>query len=209
MTILDSVIQDNQVCEPVTPPNGYVTEVQPDTSGSDQLHEEERSLPVVRELRESTQWHEVEAYKHLSDSARAHSLTATTLRGEGMIARRPLKFFNADKTECILICHLGKNLCGHDGIIHGGLLATLLDEHLAYVTLPHLPNFTGFTANLNVDYRRPVTSNQWVTVRGKLIKVDGRKAWAEAWIDDDQGVRLTEAKALYISPRAQGPKTDF
>jgi acyl-coenzyme A thioesterase PaaI-like protein len=23
--------------------------------------------------------------------------------------------------------------CGHDGIIHGGMLGTLLDEHLAYV----------------------------------------------------------------------------
>ncbi|KAG0166918.1 hypothetical protein DFQ28_006567 [Apophysomyces sp. BC1034] len=209
MTILDLMTKESQVCEPVTPPNGYAIEVETDLSGSDQLQEEEKTLAIVGELRKSVEWHEVEAYKYLSDSARSHSLTATTLRGEGMIARRPLKFFNADKTECILICHLGKNLCGHDGIIHGGLLATLLDEHLAYVTLPSLPNSTGFTANLNVDYRRPVTSNQWVTVRGKLTKLEGRKAWAEAWIENDQAVRLTEATALYISPRTEGPKTDF
>lgn len=31
------------------------------------------------------------------------------------------------------VVHLGKALCGHDGIIHGGLLATLLDEVLALV----------------------------------------------------------------------------
>jgi hypothetical protein len=27
--------------------------------------------------------------------------------------------------------HVGRGVCGHDGIIHGGLLATILDESLA------------------------------------------------------------------------------
>ncbi|KAI8072328.1 HotDog domain-containing protein [Gongronella butleri] len=171
------------------------------------LAEQEEQLPKVLELRNSDAWHEVVAYGHLNDSARSHSLTATTLRGPGMIHRRPLKFFNEDKTECIMIAHLGTNLCGHDGIIHGGLLATLLDEHLAYVSLPNLPNFTGFTANLNLDYRRPVKSDQWVLIRGKLDRVEGRKAFAYAAIEHiDDGTVFTEAKSLYISPRMDAPK---
>ncbi|KAI8377788.1 HotDog domain-containing protein [Radiomyces spectabilis] len=175
------------------------------------LIEQQNELPLVQTLRQSSEWTEVIAYQHMSASARAHSLTATTLRGPGLIALRPLKFFNHDKTECILVAHLGQNLCGHDGIIHGGMLATLLDEHLAYVTLPNLPNQTGFTANLNVNYRRPVLSNQWIVVRGKLQRLEGRKAWAEAWIEtvEDTPQRLTEATALYISPRSEGPRTDF
>ncbi|KAI8077752.1 HotDog domain-containing protein [Halteromyces radiatus] len=174
------------------------------------LAEQENALPKVQELRSSEEWQEVVAYGYLSESAKKHSLTATSLRGAGLIRRRPLKFFNKEKTECIIIAHLGTNLCGHDGIIHGGLLATLLDEHLAYVTLPSLPNYTGFTANLNVDYRLPVKSNQWVMIRGKLDRVEGRKAWAEAWIGHvEDGTKYTEAKALYISPRMEGPKTNF
>ncbi|OBZ82935.1 Uncharacterized protein C26H8.11c [Choanephora cucurbitarum] len=177
----------------------------------DHLADQENNIKLIRELRQSDEWHEVVAYEHLSDSARSHSLTATTLRGQNMIARRPVKFFNQDKTVCVMALHFGTHLCGHDGIIHGGLAATILDEMLAYVTIPSLPGHTGFTANLNVDYRRPILSDQWVIVRGELERLEGRKAWGKAHIEtiDDVPVVLTEATALYISPRTQGPVTKF
>jgi len=31
----------------------------------------------------------------------------------------------------VAVIHLGRALCGHDGIIHGGLIATVFDESLA------------------------------------------------------------------------------
>lgn len=74
------------------------------------LFEEQESLPIVKELTASPDWHEVLAYGHLSRDAQSRSLTAGTLRGVGKIALRPLKFFNHDKTECIVILHLGRNL---------------------------------------------------------------------------------------------------
>ena len=54
-------------------------------------------------------------------------------------------------------------------------------------------------------------SDQWVIVHGELEKLDGRKAWGKAWINtaDEEPTLLTEATALYISPRTQGPVTDF
>ncbi|KAI8640767.1 HotDog domain-containing protein [Parasitella parasitica] len=175
------------------------------------LSDQEETINLLKELRSSDEWEEVEAYKYLTESARSHSLTATTLRGPGLIAKRPTKFFNKEKTSCVMFTHFGSNLCGHDGIIHGGLAATVLDEMLAYVTIPSLPGSTGFTANLNVNYRKPIRSNQWVVIRGELERVEGRKAWGKAWIEtkDDTPVILTEATALYISPRSQGPITKF
>jgi hypothetical protein len=64
---------------------------------------------------------------------------------------------------------------------------------------------------LNVNYRRPILSNQWVIIHGELEKHEGRKAWGKAWIEtiDEEPVILTEATALYISPKAPGPVTDF
>jgi hypothetical protein len=64
---------------------------------------------------------------------------------------------------------------------------------------------------LNVNYRKPIVSNQWLICRGELEKLDGRKAWGKAWLEtiDEIPVVLTEATALYISPRTQGPVTDF
>ncbi|CAM0142331.1 hypothetical protein VKS41_002182 [Umbelopsis sp. WA50703] len=174
------------------------------------LERECDELAIVQKLRNDPNIEEVIAYGHLTASAYQHSLTASTLRGRGKIAVRPLKFFNQDKTECYMICHLGRSLCGHDGIIHGGMLGTLLDEHLAYVTLPGLPNHTGFTARLEVNYRAPVKANQWVIVGGKREVIEGRKAWADAWIEDiDQNIKYTEARALYVSPRQPLAKVEF
>lgn len=74
-----------------------------------------------------------------------------------------------------------------------------------------MPGNSGFTANLNVNYRKPILSNQWVIVYGELEKLEGRKAWGKARIEtvDEEPVLLTEATALYISPRTQGPVTKF
>jgi hypothetical protein len=76
----------------------------------DCLSDQEETIKLVQELRESNDWEEVIAYEHLSDSARSHSLTANTLRGENLIARRPVKFLNKDKTACVMAIHFGKNL---------------------------------------------------------------------------------------------------
>jgi acyl-coenzyme A thioesterase PaaI-like protein len=41
--------------------------------------------------------------------------------------------------DFVAIVHMGRALCGHDGIIHGGLIATVFDETLARnVSLPAL-----------------------------------------------------------------------
>lgn len=59
-----------------------------------------------------------------------HSLTSSILRGPGMLAVPPLAFVKTDESEAVLILHLGRSLCGHDGIIHGGMIATIFDEAL-------------------------------------------------------------------------------
>ncbi|CAO3658336.1 unnamed protein product [Umbelopsis vinacea] len=131
------------------------------------------------------------------------NLTATTLRGKDKVVISPLVFYTNDHKDVTIVVHLGRSLCGHDKIVHGGMLAVLLDEALACVALPALPFKTGFTANLNIDYRLPVKADQWVVLRGKLIQQEGRKAWVEGWIESADGEhKFTEAKSLYISPKA-------
>ncbi|KAI8391498.1 HotDog domain-containing protein [Radiomyces spectabilis] len=164
--------------------------------------EELDNMDIVKAARANPNLFEIEAYSHLKGSAKLNSLTATTLRGQGKIIVPPVIFYNEDQTEVTIVGHLGKELCGHDGIIHGGLLATLLDEVLACVAMPSLPNRMGFTANLNINYRRPVLSDQWIVMRGRLDKVEGRKAYVEAWLESVDGTtRFTDATSLYISPK--------
>lgn len=117
-------------------------------------------------------------------------------------ALRPALFHNKDMTECIAVLHVGERLCGHDKIVHGGVLATLMDEMNARVAIPSLPYQTGFTANLNINYRKPVEVNQFIVMKSRLSKVNGRKAWSEAKIVSIDGeTTFTESTALFVSPK--------
>jgi acyl-coenzyme A thioesterase PaaI-like protein len=67
-----------------------------------------------------------------------------------------------------------------------------------------LPNKFGFTANLNVNYRRPIFSNQWVQMKAKIDKLEDRKAFVSASLESLDGQTVfTEATSLYVSPKTK------
>lgn len=74
--------------------------------------------------------------------------------------------------------------------------------HPCIQALPALPRFVGYTANLNVDYRKPLKAGQWVVLKSRLNRVEGRKAYVEAWVESADGqTKFTEAKSLYVGPK--------
>ncbi|KAF8983232.1 hypothetical protein BGZ46_010604 [Entomortierella lignicola] len=161
-------------------------------------------LDLVLEYKDKVQkgeWKEVDAYWYLTKATEPHHLLATSLRGENMLGVTPLKFERKDKKAVVLFMHLGRSLCGHDRIIHGGLLATLLDDATGMVALPNLPFHIGFTANLNINYRKPVKADQFVMIKAEFEKSEGRKGFTSASIHDLNGNTLVECTALYISPK--------
>lgn len=98
-----------------------------------ELEDRLQNLPIVRALRQSPdadEWYETRPYLKYPEAQRVNSLTAGALRGPGKLAVPPLLRVKNDETESIAIIHFGRGLCGHDGIIHGGLIATVLDEGL-------------------------------------------------------------------------------
>ena len=76
-------------------------------------------------------WKETRPYSNIPAEKKRHSLTHASLRGPGMFAVPPILFSSTDEKESIAILHVGNALCGHNGIVHGGLLATILDEATA------------------------------------------------------------------------------
>ncbi|KAG0041665.1 hypothetical protein BGZ83_001481 [Gryganskiella cystojenkinii] len=168
------------------------------------LEQQMKELALVHEYKQKVQggeWKEADPYWYLTKNTEPHHLTAGTLRGENMLSVHPLKFERNDKKAIVLFMHLGRSLCGHDQIIHGGLLATLLDEATGMVALPNLPYHIGFTANLNVNYRKPVKADQFVMVKAEFEKIEGRKGYTIASIHDLKGNILVECSALYVSPK--------
>ncbi|KAJ3040864.1 hypothetical protein HDV00_010324 [Rhizophlyctis rosea] len=167
------------------------------------LEAERDQHEIVKQLRQDKNLLETDPYSYL-DGGRLHrNFTAGLLRGKGKFALRPALFHNEEQTEITAVIHVGSRMCGHDGIVHGGVLSTLMDEMLARATIPSLPNGMGFTANLNINFRKPVSSDQFLVLRSRLNKVEGRKAFAEAWIESVDGkTKFVDATGLFVSPKS-------
>ncbi|KAH7338088.1 HotDog domain-containing protein [Rhizoctonia solani] len=166
------------------------------------LEEKLQNLPLTKELRQRQGWYESRPYQNYPEERRRHSLTSGTLRGPGKLALPPLVFAKEDESEAIAIIHVGRSLCGHDGIVHGGLLATLLDETLARNALLNLPAKVGVTANLSVNYRAPARADQFITIHTRLDKASGRKVTVSGTIASlETNEVLTEATALFVQPK--------
>lgn len=171
--------------------------------------------PTAQSLRANPAFTESRPAAKLPPPLRPANMTAGVLSGPGRIAVPPLVFSEAGGKSLTALFYLGAELCGHPGIVHGGLLATLLDEGLARCCFPALPNRMGVTASLSVDYRKPAGAERFYVLKAETSRVEGRKAWVRGRIEmlegvegEEGGVRLVEtgvvvaeAEALFVEPR--------
>lgn len=106
---------------------------------------------------------------------------------------------------------LGHNLDGHPGVCHGGIVATIFDEVLGYAAPGGrlhgegenggAPVSSYVTAYLNTTYLRPVRTPGTVLVEATTTKVQGRKIYVEASMEDGEGHRLARAEALFVEAK--------
>lgn len=152
----------------------------------------------------------VRPYSRYPPERARHSLTAGTLRGPGMLATNPLVMTKTThgalregghRGDGVAFLHLGRSLCGHDGVVHGGLIATIFDETLARTAFYSLPSNVGVTARLEVNYRKPTMADQIVRIEAELVEAKGRKASVKGRMFDLNGLLLAEAEALFVEPR--------
>jgi len=163
--------------------------------------------PLVESLRQNSSFTESRPFLKIPESARQHHMTSGALGGPGKLVVPPLVFGEEGGKSMVTFFYIGSDLCGWPGIVHGGMLATLLDEGLARCCFPALPNKVGMTATLTVDYRAPTPADSYLVMRAETTKVEGRKAWVEGRIEslpekEGEPVKVfVEARALFIEPR--------
>jgi acyl-coenzyme A thioesterase PaaI-like protein len=112
------------------------------------------------------------------------------------------------RPDCLLMLKLGPGVNGFKDVAHGGLLCALLDEALSYcVEFARQARSRGrsylYTANLNIDFRRPVVTPGVAVVKCWMTKVEGRKYWLEGQIEDGQENVCVQAKGLWIEAKAE------
>jgi hypothetical protein len=88
------------------------------------------SLPIVQKLSQDPEWVKTIGIFPISKEDAVHNLTMGVLAGSGRITVKPVTFYNDKTKEFVVVMHVGQDLCGHRGLVHGGFLATVLDECL-------------------------------------------------------------------------------
>ena len=87
--------------------------------------------------------------------------------------------------------------CGYEGIVHGGLIASVFDDAMAWAVRQTIGGW-AVTGEMSVRYLRPVKANHEYTVEGRVDKLSGRRITTAALMTDERGKKVAEAKALFI-----------
>ena len=86
---------------------------------------------------------------------------------------------------------------GAPGIAHGGIVALVLDEALSKVS--KFCGASAVTAELNVEYLRPVRLGEEIFVQAVNDRVDGRQFYHSGEIRDGMGRVLARARGRFVA----------
>jgi uncharacterized protein (TIGR00369 family) len=112
-----------------------------------------------------------------------------------------LKFLLAEDKSVVCLATIPDSFEGPPGYVHGGVIATLLDEAMSKSV--RALGFTCMTRQMAIEYLRPVPSCAPIRVEGRVLRSEGRKHWTEAKILNAEGAVLAEGKGLFIEVRAR------
>jgi uncharacterized protein (TIGR00369 family) len=107
-----------------------------------------------------------------------------------------LEFLLGEDGRVVSLAAIPDTYEGPPGYVHGGIIATLLDEAMSKAVRSH--GLVAMTRHMDVDYLRPVKSKAAIRLEGRVTRSEGRKHWTEAKILDDEGTVLAHGKGLFI-----------
>jgi len=88
----------------------------------------------------------------------------------------------SDKTlkKAWAVTKIDKKFCGWNGIVHGGIISTVLDEIMAYAAFTVYES--GVTGEITVRFRKPIPVESEILVEGFVESVKGRVCYAKGKI---------------------------
>ena len=101
--------------------------------------------------------------------------------------------------DVVFTCLPDESVYNPIGVVHGGLVCTLLDTVAACAVHSTLPVNVGYTSvEIKVSYLRPVRGGVELTAHGWVTKPGRRVAFAEADVRDPSGAILATASSTCL-----------
>ena len=91
---------------------------------------------------------------------------------------------------------LGSRYAGGAGFVHGGVIAVLLDEVMGKIS--KLSEERAVTAELNIEYRKPVPTEAEIMVSGWQEEEKGRNRFRVGEIHDSKGSLLARGRGRFV-----------
>jgi uncharacterized protein (TIGR00369 family) len=95
------------------------------------------------------------------------------------------------------VFRVGQDYQGGPGFVHGGIVATLLDEVMAKVN--RFAQEIAMTAELTVEYKKPVPTDEDLIVEGWEVERKGRARLRHGEIRDTSGALLARARGRFVA----------
>ncbi len=116
-----------------------------------------------------------------------------------------LRFFLEPAGAVLATLRLGKRFQGPHGFVHGGVIAAMLDEAMskAIHASAHGHKIMALTRHMETEYLRPTPLGAALTLRGRQDRVEGRKHFCSATVQNAEGHTLARGKALFIAIERQ------
>jgi len=111
-----------------------------------------------------------------------------------------LEFLAGEDGVVVCLPTVSRGFEGHPGLLHGGVIATLVDEAMSKAV--RALGLTAMTRQMEVEFLRPVPSGTAIRIEGRVVRGEGRKHWTEARILNADGKILATAKGLFVEVRA-------
>ncbi|KAF2186471.1 hypothetical protein K469DRAFT_706447 [Zopfia rhizophila CBS 207.26] len=105
-----------------------------------------------------------------------------------------------DEPESLILVSVGSGVDGGKHRLHGGLIATLLDQVMGLL-INYLHGNTSATAELTVKYKRVVTTPAVLLCRGRIVREAGRWTEVMGWIEDGSGGVYAEGSGAFVKSK--------
>jgi uncharacterized protein (TIGR00369 family) len=124
--------------------------------------------------------------------------------GQANVTGLRLEFMLAPDGAVVSLPAVPEAFEGHPGYLHGGIIATLLDEAMSKAV--RAQGRPSMTRKMEVEYLRPVPSGAPLRIEGRVVRNEGRKHWADAVIVDAEETALARGKGLFIEIQPKAKK---
>jgi len=97
-------------------------------------------------------------------------------------------------------CTVPDTYCGFDGMVHGGIITTLMDEAAAWALFARHGKL-GVTREMTTRFLKPVPTGAELRVEARVVTCDPVSATVAATVHDGEGVCLAEGTSIWSFPR--------